>query len=312
MKKATRESYGEILTEIGKNTDIYVLDADVSSSTKTEKFAKLYPERFLNMGIAEQDMVGTAAGIALSGKTVYCSTFAVFLAGKTYDQIRLSIAYNDTNVKLVATHSGLSPGEDGASHQMLEDISLMRTLPNMRVFIPSDDISTKKIIDLVSKDNKPAYIRLSRIATDIIYNDSEEFILGKSKIHGNGIDGTIFATGDVVERALTVKKNLKEKYNIDIAVIDMYSIKPIDKGIILEQAKKTKILLSLENHNIIGGLGSAISEVLTDNYPKKLKRLGINDQFGKSGKAEELLDKYCLSLENIEKAFLEEFKTYDK
>lgn len=306
MKKATRESYGEILKEIGKDKNIYVLDADLSTSTKTSEFAKIYPDRFINLGISEQDMIGTAAGIALSGKTVFCSSFAVFLVGKAYDQIRLSIAYNDTNVKLVASHAGLSPGEDGATHQMLEDISIMRTLPNMRVFVPSDDISTKKIIKQVIKDKKPAYIRLSRMKTDIIYNDEEEFVLGGSRTHGDGLDATIFAIGDVFERALKVKEILKEEYNIDIRVVDMYSIKPIDKDNILKNAKETNILISLENHSIIGGLGSAISEVLTDNYPKKLKRIGINDEFGKSGKAEELLDKYGLSIENIIEIILEE------
>lgn len=191
---------------------------------------------------------------------------------------------------------------------MLEDIGIMRTLPNMRVFIPSDDISTKKIIEEVSKDEYPAYIRLSRMPTDIIYSKNEEFNLGKSKIHGNGNNGTIFATGDILDRVLEVQKILKEKYNINITVIDMYSIKPIDEEIILKQAKETDILLSVENHNIVGGLGSAISEVLTNKYPKKLKRLGIEDKFGKTGKAEELLDKYGLSIENILNVFLKEYK----
>ncbi len=310
MKKATRESYGEFLRKVGKNKDIYVLDADLSSSTKTQEFNNIYPKRFINMGISEQDMIGTAAGIALSGKIVFCSSFAIFLVGKAYDQIRMSIAYNNANVKLVSTHSGLSPGEDGPTHQMLEDISIMRTLPNMRVFVPSDDISTKKILEEVIKDDKPAYIRLSRLKTDIIYEEKEEFILGKSKVIGNGKDATIFAVGDVLERVLQAKQILKENYNIDIRVVDMYSIKPIDENIIIDSAKNTKVLLSIENHNIIGGLGSAISEVLTAKYPKKIKRLGINDRFGKSGKAEELMDKYGLSVDEIIKEVLGELE-YD-
>lgn len=254
MKKATRESYGEILKEIGKDKNVYVLDADLSTSTKTEEFQKLYPDRFLNMGIAEQDMVGTAAGIALSGKTVFCSSFAIFLVGKTYDQIRLAVAYNDANVKLVSTHGGLSPGEDGATHQMLEDISIMRTLPNMRVFVPSDDVSTKRIIEEVAKDNKPAYIRLSRSKTNVIYATNETFKLGKSKTHGTGEIGTIFVVGDVVGRVLEAQKILKDIHNIDIRVVDLYSIKPIDEEVIIKAAKETEILLSVENHNIIGGL----------------------------------------------------------
>lgn len=308
MKKATRESYGEFLKEEGKNKNFYVLDADLSSSTKTEEFNKNYPERFLNMGIAEQDMVGTAAGIALSGKTVFCSTFAIFLVGKTYDQIRLAIAYNDANVKLVSSHSGLSPGEDGATHQMLEDIAIMRAMPNMRVFVPSDDISTKKILKEISKDKKPAYIRLSRSKTSQIHSENDVFEIGKSISIGKGNDATLFAIGDVLERAVEVKKILEKEHNINIRVIDMYSIKPIDEEIILKSAKETKLLVSMENHNILGGLGGAISEVLTDKYPKKLLRLGVNDTFGESGKAEELLDKYGLSVERIVNLILEGLK----
>ena len=308
MKKATRESYGEFLKEEGKNKNFYVLDADLSSSTKTEEFNKNYPERFLNMGIAEQDMVGTAAGIALSGKTVFCSTFAIFLVGKTYDQIRLAIAYNDANVKLVSSHSGLSPGEDGATHQMLEDIAIMRAMPNMRVFVPSDDISTKKILKEISKDKKPAYVRLSRSKTSQIHSENDIFEIGKSISIGNGNDVTLFAIGDVLERAVEVKKILEKEHNINIRVIDMYSIKPIDEEIILKSAKETKLLVSMENHNILGGLGGAISEVLTDKYPKKLLRLGVNDTFGESGKAEELLDKYGLSVERIVNLILEGLK----
>ena len=308
MKKATRESYGEFLKEEGKNKNFYVLDADLSSSTKTEEFNKNYPERFLNMGIAEQDMVGTAAGIALSGKTVFCSTFAIFLVGKTYDQIRLAIAYNDANVKLVSSHSGLSPGEDGATHQMLEDIAIMRAMPNMRVFVPSDDISTKKILKEISKDKKPAYIRLSRSKTSLIHSENDVFEIGKSISIGYGNDVTLFAIGDVLERAVEVKKILEKEHNINIRVIDMYSIKPIDEEIILKSAKETKLLVSMENHNILGGLGGAISEVLTDKYPKKLLRLGVNDTFGESGKAEELLDKYGLSVERIVNLILEGLK----
>ena len=298
-KKATRQSYGEALAELGEeNEKIVVLDADLSSATKTSIFAKKEPERFLDMGIAEADMVGTAAGLATCGKIPYASTFAVFSAGRAYDQIRTSICYPKLNVKICATHSGITVGEDGATHQMLEDISLMRTLPNMTVMCTSDDIQTKWAVKEISKIDGPVYLRLARLSTNIIYEEGEKFEIGKAVQIGEGTDATVFATGVTVQEALKAKEEL-EKNGINIRVVDIHTIKPIDVDMIVKCAKETKKLISIEDHNIIGGLGSAISEVLTQYEPKKLIRLGINDTFGKSGNAEELMKYYGITSKNI-------------
>ena len=303
-KKATRQSYGETLEKLGeKYKDIVVLDADLSAATKTSIFAKKYPERFFDMGIAEANMMGTAAGMATTGKAPFVSTFAVFAAGRSYDQIRNSICYPNLNVKICATHAGITVGEDGATHQMLEDISMMRTLPNMKVLSPADDIETKWAIEEAYKQKGPVYVRLSRLATPVIYDENQEFEFGKMVQFGNGTDGTVFATGDVVAEALKAKEILETK-GIDIRVIDVHTIKPIDEDMIVKCAKETRKLISIEDHSIIGGLGSAISEVLTSKYPAKLERIGINDEFGKSGKAEELVEFYGLSAEKIVEKFL--------
>ena len=304
MKKATRQSYGEALLELGKeNKDIVVLDADLAGATKTELFAKEFPDRFFDIGIAEADMMGTAAGLSTCGKIPYVSTFAMFAAGRSYDQIRNSICYPNLNVKICATHAGITVGEDGATHQMIEDLSLMRTIPNMTVLSPSDDVQTKWIIKEISKTYGPVYVRLARLATEEIYDENQKFELGKAMQHGNGIDGTIFATGVTVQEALKAQKELKDK-GINVRVIDMFSIKPIDKEMIIKCAKETKKLVSIEDHNVIGGLGSAVSEVLTDEYPTKLICLGIKDTFGRSGKAEELMKYYGIVAENIIVNFL--------
>ena len=288
-KIATRQSYGEALKELGKkNGNIVVLDADLAAATKTKLFAKEFPNRFFDMGIAEQNMMSTAAGFATCGKIPYASTFAVFAAGRAYDQIRNAICYPNLNVKICATHAGVTVGEDGATHQMLEDLSLMRTLPNMKVFCPADDIETKWIINEISKIDGPCYVRLCRLATPSIYDENQKFEIGKMIQIGDGIDATVFATGVTVVEAIKAKEEL-EKHGINIRVIDVCTIKPIDKEMIVKCAKETKRLISIEDHNIIGGLGSAISEVLTEEYPCRLERMGINDTFGKSGKAEELL-----------------------
>ena len=298
-KIATRQSYGEALAELGeKNNKIVVLDADLSESTKTCLFAKKFPNRFFEMGIAEQDMMSTAAGFAASGMIPYASSFAVFAAGRAYDQIRNSICYPKLNVKICATHAGVTVGEDGATHQMLEDISMMRTLPNMKVLSPSDDVETKWAIEEAYNQKGPVYVRLSRLATPIIYDENQKFEFGKMIQFGNGTDGTVFATGDVVVEALKAKEILKAK-GIDIRVVDVHTIKPIDKDMIIKCAKETKRLISLEDHNIIGGLGSAISEVLTDEYPCKLERLGIKDVFGKSGNAVELMKYFEITSDKI-------------
>lgn len=302
-KKATRQSYGEALLELGKeNEDIVVLDADLSAATKTDLFAKEFPDRFFDMGIAEANMVGTAAGLATCGKIPYASTFAVFAAGRAYDQIRNSICYPNLNVKICATHAGVTVGEDGATHQMLEDISMMRTLPNMTVISTSDDAQTKWAVKEISKIKGPVYLRLARLGTGEIYEEGQKFEIGKAIQIGEGIDGTVFATGVTVEQALIAQKELKEK-GIDIRVVDMHTIKPIDKEMIVKCAKETKKLISIEDHNIIGGLGSAISEVLTEEYPTKLIRLGVNDTFGKSGKAKELMEYFGITAKDIIEIF---------
>ncbi len=291
-KIATRESFGRALEELGmENKKVVVLDADLYNSTKTEYFKEKYPERFINLGIAEADMIGTAAGMATCGKIPYASTFAAFATGRVYDQIRTSIAYPKLNVKICATHAGITVGEDGATHQMLEDINLMRGLPNMIVMSTSDDVETRWAVKEIAKFNGPVYLRLSRYKVPKIYDEKTKFEIGKGIQIGDGKDATIFATGITVNEALEAKRILKEK-EIDVRVVDIHTIKPIDKELIIKCAKETKKLISVEDHNIIGGLGTAISEVLTDNYPKKLVRMGIEDTFGKSGRAEDLIKYY--------------------
>ena len=302
-KKATRQSYGEALLELGKeNEKVVVFDADLSTATKTNLFAKEFPERFFDMGIAEQNMISTAAGISTTGKIPYASTFAVFAAGRAYDQIRNSVCYPKLNVKICATHAGITVGEDGATHQMIEDISLMRTLPNMTVISTSDDAQTKWAVKEISKINGPVYLRLSRVATPAIYDENQKFEIGKAVQIGDGTDATVFATGVTVSEAIKAQEALEEK-GINIRVVDIHTIKPIDKETIIRCAKETKKLISIEDHNVIGGLGSAISEVLTDEYPVKLTRLGINDTFGKSGKADELMKYFGITWEEIVKMF---------
>ena len=298
-KIATRQSYGEALAELGKeNKNIVVLDADLSTATKTNIFAKEFPNRFFDMGIAEQDMIGTAAGFATCGKIPYASTFAVFAAGRAYDQIRNSVAYPNLNVKICATHSGITVGEDGATHQMLEDIGMMRAIPNMTVISPSDDIQTKWVIKEISKINGPVYVRLSRAATPVIYDENEKFEIGKAVQIGKGTDATIFATGDTVSEAIKAKEML-EKLGKFVRVVDIHTIKPIDIDMIIKCAKETEILVSVEDHNVINGLGTAIADVLTEYYPKKLIKLGIKDTFGKSGKAEELMEYFEINANSI-------------
>ena len=303
-KKATRQSYGEALVELGrKNKNIVVFDADLATATKTVMFAKEFPDRFFDMGIAEQDMMSTAAGISTCGKIPYVSTFAMFAAGRAYDQIRNSVCYPKLNVKICATHAGITVGKDGATHQMIEDLSLMRTIPNMTVMCTSDDIQTKWAVEEISKVNGPVYLRLCRTASNVIYEENQKFEMGKAVQIGNGTDGTVFATGITVAEALKAKKELK-KLGIDIRVVDIHTIKPIDEGIIIKSAIETQKLISIEDHNIIGGLGSAISEVLTTRYPKKLERIGIEDTFGKSGSSDELMRYFGITSVNIIDKFI--------
>ena len=298
-KIATRESFGRALEELGmENKKVVVLDADLYNSTKTEYFKEKYPERFINLGIAEADMMGTAAGLATCGKIPYASTFAAFATGRVYDQIRTSIAYPKLNVKICATHAGITVGEDGATHQMLEDVNLMRGLPNMTVISTADDMETRWAVKEIAKYNGPVYLRLSRYKVPKIYDDKTKFEIGKGIQIGNGTDGTIFATGITVAEALTAQEILKNK-GIDVRVVDIHTIKPIDEELIIKCAKETKKLVSVEDHSVIGGLGSAISEVLTDKYPKKIVRMGIEDTFGKSGRAEDLMKYYGIDSNSI-------------
>ena len=298
-KIATRQSYGEALLELGReNKDIVVLDADLSGATKTKLFAKEFSERFFDMGISEQDMMSTAAGMSTMGKIPYASTFAVFAAGRAYDQIRNSICYPKLNVKICATHAGITVGEDGATHQMLEDISMMRTLPNMTVISTSDDTQTKWAVKEISKIQGPVYLRLSRLATPVIYDENEKFEIGKGKQFGNGTDATVIATGVTVAEALKAKDELA-KEGTNMRVVDIHTIKPIDKEIITKSAKETNKIITIEDHNIIGGLGTAVCEVLSEEYPKKVVRMGIKDEFGTSGKAEELMKYFKITSKDI-------------
>ncbi len=301
VKIATRQSYGNKLVELGeKNKDIIVLDADLATATKTEMFKKEFPNRFFDMGIAEQDMMSTAAGLATCGKIPYVSTFAVFAAGRAYDQIRNSICYPNLNVKVCATHAGISVGEDGATHQMLEDLSLMRTLPNMTVMSVSDDTQTKWAVKEISKINGPVYLRLGRLASPVIYDENQKFEIGKGIQIGNGKDATVIATGLMVKEAISAMEEL-EKSGINIRVVDIHTIKPIDKELIVKCAKETKRIITIEDHSIIGGLGGAVCEVLSEEYPSKVTRLGMKDTFGKSGKAEKLLEYFGLTKDEIVK-----------
>ena len=299
-KLATRESYGKalkILAEINK--DVVVLDADLSKSTKTADFKSVAPERFFNMGIAEGNMMGVAAGMSTCGKIPYVSTFAMFAAGRAFEQIRNSICYPNLNVKICATHAGLTVGEDGASHQAIEDISLMRSIPNMTVINPADDIETVAAIKAISEMNGPCYVRLGRMAVSEVNNkETYKFEIGKGITLSEGKDATIVATGIMVEAALEAKKLLLEE-GIDVEVINIHTIKPIDREILINAAKKTGAIVTAEEHSVIGGLGSAVSEVLCEEYPVPVLKVGVQDVFGESGKPNELLEKYGLTSKNI-------------
>ena len=298
-KKATRESFGEALVEIGKeNENVVVLDADLAGATKSGIFSKEFPDRFFDIGIAEQDMIATAPQLSTCGKIPFACSFAVFSTGRAYDQVRNSVCYPKLYVKICGSHAGITVGEDGGTHQMLEDINLMRGLPNMVVFSPSDDTQTKWIVNEMTKMKGPQYIRTCRAKSPKIYDENQEFNFGKAIQIGDGKDATIFATGICTSEALKAKEEL-EKEGINVRVVDIFTIKPIDEEIIIKCAKETKKLISVEDHNIIGGLGGAISEVLTDKYPAKLIRMGIKDTFGESGKAEELMKKYNIDKDSI-------------
>ncbi len=295
-----RDAYGESIASLYYEEKIVVLDADLAKSTRTIKFKNICSERFFDMGIAEQNMVGTAAGLAVSGKIPFVSTFAIFVVGRAFEQIRNSICYPRLNVKIAATHAGITVGSDGATHQAIEDISLMRSLPNMIVLVPSDYIETKAMINFIIEYNGPVYIRISRMLTTRLHNKNFKFNLGRGEVLKDGSDIAIIATGIMVEKGLKVALEL-EKEGIDISVVNMSTIKPLDKELIVSIAKKTGKILTVEEHSIIGGLGSAVSEVLSQEFPIKMKIVGIKDIFGQSGTPNELLENYGLTEKHIKK-----------
>ncbi|NLA78134.1 MAG: transketolase family protein [Erysipelothrix sp.] len=298
-KVATRVAYGEALAALVADDErIFVLDADLSGSTHTNRAQKVKPERHFNSGIAEANMMGMAAGIASGGNIVFASTFAMFAAGRAFEQVRNSIAYTNLNVKICATHAGITLGEDGASHQAIEDIALMRAVPNMHVIQPADDVETKAVIKAIVDLEGPFYVRLGRSAVGRVNSDGYVFELGKGHVISQGKDIAIIATGVMVEQAMLAKEALL-KEGIDVTVVNMASIKPIDKDLIIELSKTHKALISAEEHNVIGGLGSAVAEVLSQNNPTRLKIVGVEDTFGESGKPDELLDKYGLSYDHL-------------
>ena len=301
---STRKAYGEFLTEIGDDPNVVVLDADLAAATKTDMFKKNYPDRHIDVGIAEQDLVGTAVGLALSGKTVFASTFAIFMAGRAYDQVRNMAAYSHANINLCATHAGVMVGEDGPTHQCIEDLAIMNVIPTMKVFCPADGVSTKKILSMCMNEEGPKYVRLGRSDLPELYTD-EEFHVGGSHTCGDGTDGTVFATGSTVSIALEAQQELKKK-GINIRVVDLYSIKPVDKEEIVRCAKETEKIVTIEDHSVIGGIGSIVSNVLAELYPKKVEKIGINDTFGKSGKWTEVYKYFGLTKESIMYKFLEE------
>lgn len=299
---ATRDAYGEALRELGaRNKDVVVLDADLSKSTKTSVFAQAFPERFFNMGIAEQNLMGTAAGLAAAGKIPFASTFAVFATGRAYEQIRNSICYPRLNVKIAATHAGLTVGEDGASHQALEDISLMRGLPNMTVIVPADATETKAVVEFAAQYRGPVYIRLGRMAVPPVFGDGYEFRLGRAVTLAEGSDVTILATGVMVNQARQAAQALYEQ-GLTARVLAMATIKPLDVEAVVAAARDTGALVTCEEHSIIGGLGSAVAEALAEHYPAPLERVGVRDTFGESGRPAELLDKYHLAVADIVRA----------
>lgn len=299
-KIATRESYGNALAELGdKYENLYVFDADLAAATKTGIFKKKFPDRFFDCGIAESNMMGVAAGMAATGKIPFVSTFAMFAAGRAFEQVRNSIGYPHLNVKIGATHAGISVGEDGATHQCNEDIALMRTIPGMTVIIPADDVEAKAAVDAAINYEGPVYMRFGRLAVPV-FNDpaTYKFEIGKGIKLRDGNDITIVATGLMVYEAIEAAKTLAQQ-GIEATVINIHTIKPIDKDIIIEAAKKTNLVLTVEEHSVIGGLGEAVCDVLCENYPTKVVKIGVNDEFGHSGPAAELLKQYGLCAENI-------------
>lgn len=298
-KIATRDAYGDFLKTYGmEHNEVVVLDADLSGSTKTKKFCDVCEERFFNMGIAEQNLMGTAAGLAASGKTVFASTFAMFATGRAYEIIRNSIAHTELNVKVCATHSGITVGEDGATHQTFEDISLMRGLPNMTVTVPADANSTTRILETAAQTDGPFYVRLGRSGVPVIYDEDVNIQIGKANTLRDGSKATIIACGILVSEALDAADTLAAE-GIDVRVIDMHTIKPIDGAAIEKAVADTGAVVTAEEHSIIGGLGSAVAEYTSKNCPVKMAFVGQQDTFGESGKPADLIKKYNMSAEDI-------------
>ena len=299
VKCATREAYGKTLVELGeKNDKVLVLDADLAAATKTGMFKKAFPERFIDVGIAESNLMGVAAGLAATGHIVFASSFAMFAAGRAFEQVRNSIGYPHLNVKIGATHAGISVGEDGASHQCCEDIALMRSIPGMVILNPADDVEARACVLAAAEHEGPVYMRFGRLAVPRVFDESYKFEIGKGAVLTEGDDVTIVATGLMVNEALLAAQNLKAD-GISARVVNMATIKPIDREIIIESAKKTGAIVTAEEHNILGGLGSAVAEVVCETVPVPVLRVGGEDVFGKSGPAVELLHIYGLDAQHI-------------
>lgn len=298
-KKATRESYGEALAELGDKYDnLYVFDADLAAATKTGIFKKKFPDRFFDCGIAESNMMGVAAGMAATGKIPFASTFAMFAAGRAFEQVRNTIGYPHLNVKIGATHAGISVGEDGASHQCCEDFALMRSIPGMVVICPADDIEAKQAVKAAYKYEGPVYLRFGRLAVPVFHSEDYKFEIGKGEVIKEGSDVSIIANGLMVNEAIEAGKALEAK-GISAEIINIATIKPLDEELVIKSAKKTGRVITVEEHNIIGGLGEAVCACLSENCPTPVKRIGINDEFGHSGPAVELLKQFGLSAEHI-------------
>lgn len=303
-KRSVREAFGKALVELGKeNENVVVLDADLSASTQTKLFAKEFPDRFFDIGIAEQDLIGTAAGLSAVGKIPYTATFAVFATGRTYDQIRNTVCYSNFNVKIVGTHGGITVGEDGATHQALEDVALMSNLPNMTVIVPSDYAETFSAIKYASTINGPVYVRVARANLPDVFEDGYE-ISTKAKVMREGKDITVVTNGETLQECLVAVEELA-KEGVDVELLHIPFVKPFDKESILKSAKKTGLVVTVENHSVKGGLGSAVCEVLSEELPTKVVRLGVNDEFGMSGTAEELMAHFKLDSKSLVKRIVE-------
>lgn len=309
-KKSIRSAFGKTLAELGKtNNDIVVMDADLACSTQTQVFGKAFPERFFDCGIAEQDMIATAAGLAAEGKTPFVSSFAMFATGRTYDQIRNSVCYSEFNVKIVGTHGGITVGEDGASHQALEDIALMRNIPNMSVIVPADCKECEEVIKFAAENYGPMYIRLPRTNVCDIFDENYEFDFTKIKVIEEGTDVTVITNGETLAEVIEAGEILKAQ-GYSVQILHAPVVKPLDGATIIEKAKQTKFVITVENHSIIGGLGSAVCELLAEYYPMPVHRFGINDTFGQSGKWDFLLDYYGLTADKLAKSIKKQIDIY--